>query len=124
MMLPEILSTTTNKLLDNQLLNTKQIPILLNYLKSLSSEEYILPNVVMKKLDINEKQAYQVFSFLENLKIIEPKYMLYCHNCNTYQKYVFDNLAQIIGQEIHCAKCHEIINIKKSIIINYKVIPK
>lgn len=79
------------------------------------------------KLEIDDNEVFNIFSYLVNLGAVKPIYKLICPNCKRVTRDSFEDFKELEDYE-ECEICGEsfskIDNKYKYIIILYKVIKK
>lgn len=119
-MLQDTLSTIKEKVITENILTPDQLDRLIKLLSRYKKRDLLYPGVVMQALGTNRKGAYNLLEVIKKLGILELNYELYCHNCNQFEKGVYQTLSAI-PEGIMCDKCDEELNISRSCIVIYRV---
>ncbi|MGL5068097.1 MAG: hypothetical protein ACRC6T_09830 [Sarcina sp.] len=118
-MLLEQLSNALEEMQNSEEFNLEDIKNIGGFLQKFKGE-YIYPRIFKRKFDIDMKTSYEILNVLVEKKIIKLAFEIYC-DCNKFQNDVYDSLNDI-PNNLACEYCGKDIDIKKDLIVIYKVL--
>lgn len=90
-------------------------------LKLYHEKDIIYPGVLIRKLNIKMKEAYQLLEFLESQNIVARNFEVYCSKCQKYTGAVYETLKEI-PDDLICDDCGNELDPFENTIIVYKVL--
>lgn len=115
------MSQIKENLTKKKLLKNSKIETLLGFLKHYIVQDTIYPGVLIRKLHISMKEAYQVLDEIEEMGYIRLNFEVYCHVDNKFTGDAYETLSQM-PPYVYCEECNrELIPFKESV-STYKVI--
>lgn len=118
-MLLEQLSIALKEIQDSKEFNLEDVKNIGSFLEKFQGE-YIYPRIFKRKFDIDMKTSYEILNVLVAKKIIKLAFEIYC-DCNKFQNEVYDSLNEI-PSDLSCEYCGRDIDIKRDLIVIYKVL--
>ncbi|WP_191557443.1 hypothetical protein [Metabacillus idriensis] len=121
-MLQNTLSIIKQNILNNKLTPNKAdifIKLLSRY--DNKRNKYIYPGVIIRHLGITMREAYLILNEIEQLKIIEKVYEVFCPKCKYSTGNIYNSISEI-PDEYNCDECETEFQTLDGVIILYKVI--
>jgi len=102
-------------------MNNKRIDIFLKILPLYNKDDIIYPGTLIRQLNINMKQAYQLLELLESMGVLERNFEIYCSGCNKYTGAVYRTIKEV-PDDLLCEECEKEINPLEDTIIVYRML--
>lgn len=103
-------------------LNDKRIDKLKELLERYKINEYIYPGTLIRNINIQMKDAYEILDVLEEQGFVTRVYEVICPHENKGAGHIFNSYSELIhSNSISCNSCDSLIDPTKYNLVIYKV---
>lgn len=119
-MLENTLKTIEQKIAENNILENREIELLVDFLRDYEIGQYIYPGMIISKLKITSLIAYNVLNNMEKNGFISKSYEEYCSRCGKVNGNIYDSFADI-PDKMYCKFCGDRLDPIDDTVVIYKV---
>lgn len=119
-MLENTLKIIEQKIVKNNILDKREVELLVDFLRNYEVGQYIYPGMIISKLKITSAIAYNVLTNMEDSGFISKSYEEYCSRCGKVNGNIYDSFGDI-PEKMYCKFCGDRLDPINDTVVIYKV---